>query len=214
MSVTAAACVIFDIGGVLELTPETGWVQQWETRLELPPGTVHERMRDVWQAGSLGTIGERDVREQLAVRLHLDAPQVDAFMAGLWTEYLGTPNEELIAYLRGLRGKCRLGILSNSFVGARERETELYHFDELVEQIVYSHELGIEKPDPRAFEAVCTALGVEPETCLFIDDFAVNVEAAEAAGLRAHLFEDNARTIARIAAHVGAGRADAPRGAG
>ncbi|MBY8345806.1 MULTISPECIES: HAD family hydrolase [Streptomyces] len=205
-----ATCVILDIGGVLEITPETGCVQRWEERLELPLGTVHERLRDVWQAGSVGSISEREVHEQVAARLGLDAPQVEGFMADLWAEYLGKPNEELIAYVQGLRGSCRLGILSNSFVGARERETALYHFDELVEQIVYSHEIGIEKPDPRAFEAVCASLEVRPESCLFIDDFPVNVEAAQAAGMQAHLFEDNARTITRIAAHLNAG----PRVAG
>lgn len=132
--------VILDIGGVLEITPETGWVQRWEERLELPLGTVNERMRDVWRAGSVGRISEHDVHWEVASRLGLDVHQLEAFMADLWAEYLGTPNEELIAYVRGLRGQCRLGILSNSFVGARERETVLYHFDELVEQIVYSHE--------------------------------------------------------------------------
>lgn len=142
----AGTCVVFDIGGVLELTPETGWVQRWEERLELSPGTVHERMRDVWRAGSVGSIGEREVHEQLTARLGLDAHDLEAFMADLWTEYLGTPNEELIAHARGLRGRCRLGILSNSFVGARERETSRYRFDELVERIVYSHEIGVEKP--------------------------------------------------------------------
>ncbi|CAL9677169.1 hypothetical protein SUDANB105_08035 [Streptomyces sp. enrichment culture] len=205
-----ATCVILDIGGVLEITPETGWVQRWEERLVLPPGTVHERMRDVWQAGSVGSISEREVHEQVAAHLGLDASQAEAFMADLWVEYLGTPNEELIAFVRGLRGSCKLGILSNSFVGARERETALYHFDELVEKIVYSHEIGIEKPDPRAFEAACASLAVRPESCLFIDDFAVNVEATQAAGMQAHVFEDNATTIARIAAHLDAG----PRVAG
>ncbi|GGR89875.1 hypothetical protein GCM10010252_30980 [Streptomyces aureoverticillatus] len=202
---TTGTCVILDIGGVLEFTPETGWVQRWEERLELPPGTVGERMRDVWRAGSVGSISEQEVHEQVAARLGLDTPQVEAFMADLWTEYVGTPNEELIAYVRGLRGSCRLGILSNSFVGARERETALYHFDELVDQIVYSHEIGIGKPDPRAFEAACVALDVRPEDCLFIDDVAVNVEAAQAAGMQAHLYEDNARSIARITAHLGVG---------
>ncbi|NEC10497.1 HAD family phosphatase [Streptomyces sp. SID7909] len=197
-----ATCVILDIGGVLEITPETGSTQRWEERLELPFGTVDERMRDVWQAGCVGSISEREVHEQVAARLGLDAPQVEAFMADLWAEYLGTPNEELIAYVRGLRGSCGLGILSNSFVGARERETALYHFDELVEHIAYSHEIGVEKPDPRAFEAVCAALEVRPESCLFIDDLAVNVEAARAVGMQAHLFQDNARTIARIAAQL------------
>ncbi|MFE2823276.1 HAD family hydrolase [Streptomyces sp. NPDC059271] len=200
-----ATCVILDIGGVLEITPETGCVQRWEERLGLPLGTVDERLRDVWQAGSVGSISEREVHEQVAARLGLDAPQVEGFMADLWAEYLGTPNEELIAYVQGLRGTCRLGILSNSFVGARERETALYRFDELVEQIVYSHEIGVEKPDPRAFEAACASLEVRPENCLFVDDLAVNVEAAQAAGMQAHLFEGNARTITRIAAHLGAG---------
>ncbi|MGW2619629.1 HAD family hydrolase [Streptomyces sp. NPDC001500] len=206
----SATCVILDIGGVLEITPETGWVQQWEERLALPLGSVHERMRDVWRAGSVGLVSERDVQWEVAGRLGLDAPQVEAFMADLWAEYLGKPNEELIAYVRGLRGSCRLGILSNSFVGARERETSLYHFDELVDQIVYSHEIGIEKPDPRAFVAACASLEVQPQSCLFIDDVAVNVEAARAVGMQAHLFADNAQTIRRIAAHLDAG----PRVAG
>ncbi|WP_431047005.1 HAD family hydrolase [Streptomyces sp. P1-3] len=198
-------CVILDIGGVLEITPETGWVQRWEERLELPLGTVNERMRDVWRAGSLGSISEREVHEQVAARLRLDPPQVEAFMADLWAEYLGTPNEELIAYVRGLRGSCKLGILSNSFVGARERETAQYHFDELVDRIVYSHEIGIGKPDPRAFEAACASLEVCPESCLFVDDVAVNVEAAQAAGMQGHLFEDNVQTVTRIAAHLDGG---------
>lgn len=203
-------CVILDIGGVLEITPETGWVQRWEERLELPLGTVNERMRDVWRAGSVGRISEHDVHWEVASRLGLDVLQFEAFMADLWTEYLGTPNEELIAYVRGLQGQCRLGILSNSFVGARERETVLYHFDELVEQIVYSHEIGIEKPDPRAFEAACASLEVQPESCLFVDDVAANVEAARTAGMKTHLFEDNTGTIARIEAHLRQARGGGP----
>ncbi|MFJ8297969.1 HAD family hydrolase [Streptomyces sp. NPDC094447] len=207
----AERCVVLDIGGVLEITPDTGWVAAWEERLGLSPGAVHERMRDVWQAGSIGTLGEEDVNEQVAVRLGLDALRREAFMADLWAEYLGTPNDVLIDYVKGLRGRCRLGILSNSFVGARERETERYGFDDVVEQIVYSHEIGIEKPDLRAFEAVCAALSVRPEDCLFVDDAAANIAAARAAGMRAHLFEDNARTIARIEAHLEAGSAAPPR---
>ncbi|MFB6523637.1 HAD family hydrolase [Streptomyces sp. NPDC056401] len=198
-------CVIFDIGGVLEITPETGWVQRWEQRLDLSLGAVHERMHDVWRAGSVGGISEQEVHDRVAARLGLDAPGIEAFMADLWAEYLGTPNVELINYVRGLRGRCKLGILSNSFVGAREREATLYHFDELVEQIVYSHEIGIEKPDPRAFEVACASMDVLPGNCLFIDDVAVNVEAAQAAGMQAHLFDDNVGTITRIAAHLDAG---------
>ncbi|TWG04879.1 putative hydrolase of the HAD superfamily [Streptomyces brevispora] len=195
-------CVILDIGGVLELTPETGWVGRWEQRLGLPTGAVHERLGEVWQAGSIGAVSEPEVQDQVADCLGLDAVDVEAFMADLWAEYLGSPNNELITYVRGLRLRCRLGILSNSFVGAREREVAAYRFDELVEHIVYSHEIGVCKPDPRAFEVTCARLGVRPEDCLFVDDVAINVEAARAVGMQAHLFEENAGTIARIADHL------------
>ncbi|MFJ4436007.1 HAD family hydrolase [Streptomyces sp. NPDC088923] len=194
--------LVLDIGGVLEFTPETGWVARWEERLGLAPGTVEARMADVWEAGSVGRMDEAAVREQVAARLGLDAAGAGSFMADLWTEYVGTPNTELIDFVRGLRGRCRLGILSNSFVGAREREAALYGFDTLVEHLSYSHETGLNKPDPRAYTAVCEALGVRPRDCLFVDDAPPNIAAAEAAGMSAHLFTENPGTLARIRAHV------------
>lgn len=124
-------------------------------------------------------------------------------MADLWAEYLGSPNEELIAYVRGLRPRCTLGILSNSFVGAREREEAAYGFGELVDEVVYSHEIGFNKPDRRAYEVACARLGVRAQDCLFIDDFAANVGAARDAGMQAALFEDNAQAMERMERHLG-----------
>lgn len=203
-----SCCVILDIGGVLEITPRTGWAGMWEERLALPSGSVRDLLNDVWQAGMLGEISEREVREQVASRLRLDADQLEGLMSDLWSEYLGTANDELITYVRGLRNRCKLGILSNSFVGAREREAALYGFDELVEQLVYSHEIGISKPDPRAYELTLARLNVRPADCLFVDDLPANVEAARDVGMWAHLFEGNAGTIARITHHLDA---SAPR---
>lgn len=51
----------------------------------------------------------------------------------MWDEYLGTANTELTDYLAGLRPRYRTALLSNSFVGAREREEARYGFDELTE---------------------------------------------------------------------------------
>ncbi|CAM5434217.1 hypothetical protein GCM10010329_52700 [Streptomyces spiroverticillatus] len=201
-------CLLLDIGGVLELTPDTGWLTRWAERLGLAPGTVNCLLGETWHAGSVGDIDEGEVRARVTAALHLDTPQVDAFMADLWDEYLGSPNVELLSYVRELsdRQDLRIGILSNSFVGAREREADRYRLDALVERpehLVYSHEIGILKPDPRAFAVACTTLQVRPEDCLFVDDAAPNVEAARAAGMQAHLFTDNAGTLTRIAAHLG-----------
>jgi putative hydrolase of the HAD superfamily len=197
-----ARCLILDIGGVLELTPRTGWLARWDEHLGLPPGTADRRLTDVWAAGEIGTITENEVHEQVAARLGLGPVDTDSFMADLWDEYLGTPNTELIDYVAGLRPRCRLGMLSNSFVGARELESAAYGFDRLVDEIVYSHEIGVRKPDPSAFAVTCARLQVRPGDCLFVDDFAPNVEAARTAGMQAHLFEGNAETVARISSYL------------
>ena len=191
--------VIFDIGGVLEFTAPTGWAVAWEARLALPAGEINRRCADLWAAGALGEITEAEVRTQVAARLGLDRAGLDALMADLWRDYLGTPNEDLIAYLRTLRGRCRRAILSNSFVGAREREQPIL---DLVDVVVYSHEVGIAKPDPEAFALTAKLLQSRPEDCLFIDDHPPNIAAAQAFGMRAILFTGNDRTIAAVEDHL------------
>lgn len=189
--------VLLDIGGVLELTPPTGWAGRWERRLGMPPGELDRRLADVWAAGEIGGMTTEQVEQRIA-GLGLGADAVAGFLADLWHEYLGTANEPLIAYVRGLRGRCRRGLLSNSFVGAREREEAAYGFGSLAEEILYSHETGLVKPDPAAYELAARRLGVVPADCLFVDDLEVNCAAARAAGMAAVRFEENAATIARI----------------
>lgn len=192
--------VVFDIGGVLERTPRTGWDDRWAARLGLELGELRERLRDVWSGGSLGTLSEAQVHQRTGEILGLDAAQVDAFMADLWAEYLGELNSELAAYFASLRPRFRTGILSNSFVGAREREQERYGFGDLCDVIVYSHEEGLEKPDPCFYALICERLGVEPNETIFLDDVAGHVAAARAHGMRAVLFTGTADTIATIEA--------------
>ncbi|WP_127361636.1 HAD family hydrolase [Actinacidiphila soli] len=200
-------CVIFDVGGVLKITPATGWEGRWERQLGLPPAALNQRLEDVWLAASVGTISEQEMRARVAAALGLDAVQTDGLMSDLWADYLGVANEELLAYVRTLRFRCALGVLSNSFVGAREREEQLYRLGELVDAVVYSHEIGMCKPDLRVYELACRRLKVQPKECLFIDDMAENVEGALAVGMQGLLFENNARTVARIAHHLGVGSA-------
>ena len=197
-AVVAIRAVVFDIGGVLEITPDLGVYRQWETRLGLPAGEMGERMHDVWLGGARGAITLDDVHRAVTDRLGLDERQVAAFMADMWREYLGTANTELIEYARGLRPRYRTGILSNSFVGAREREQAAYGFEDLVEEIAYSHEVGFSKPDPRIYALICTRLDVPPEEMIFLDDVEVCVAGARNAGIHAVRYQDNAQAIAEI----------------
>jgi putative hydrolase of the HAD superfamily len=195
--------VVFDIGGVFEITPDLGWAPAWESRLGLAPGEIGRRMGDAWRDGGIGAISEADVQQAARDRLGLDEGQLAAFMADLWRDYLGTANTELIEYAGRLRPRYRTGILSNSFVGAREREQAAYGFEDLVDEIVYSHECGLSKPDPRAYALVCARLEVEPAKTVFVDDTAMCVEGARRTGLHAVLFSGNAQAIGEIEGLLG-----------
>ena len=59
--------VVFDIGGVLEITPDLGVVPAWESRLGLPAGELSERMRGAFLDGSIGRITEDDVHQAQAI---------------------------------------------------------------------------------------------------------------------------------------------------
>jgi epoxide hydrolase-like predicted phosphatase len=198
----AVRAVVFDIGGVLEITPPLGVSEHWEARLGLRPGGLRERLREVRAAGEVGTISEPEANRRTGELLGLDDAQVHAFMADVWREYLGTLNVELAEYFGGLRPRYRTAMLSNSFVGARGREQRRYRFGELADLIVYSHEVGMSKPDPRIYLLTCERLGVRPAETVFLDDAELAVDGARAVGMQALLFEDNAQAIAAIEARL------------
>ena len=107
--------VWFDIGGILEITPATGWRERWEAELALRAGELDERLADVWRDGAVGKVAERDVEVAIRQRLGLSERQLGRFLVDMWDEYLGTPNEELLEYFARLRPRYRTGIISNSF---------------------------------------------------------------------------------------------------
>jgi epoxide hydrolase-like predicted phosphatase len=201
----AIRAVVFDIGGVLEITPRTGWDEKWEVRLNLKPGELSERLRTVWRAGSIGTMSEEEVEKSTGEILGLDQQQLEAFMSDLWEEYLGELNVELADYFASLRPRYQTAIISNSFVGARRKEQESYGFGDMCDLIVYSHEVGIQKPDRRIYELACERLGVQPEEMIFLDDVEAAVAAARELGIHAILFRDTTQAIADIEACLEAG---------
>ena len=192
--------IVFDIGGVLEITPQTGWAEKWEARLHLRPGELDERLIDVWRDGSYGTIAEEDVEKRIGELMGIDQGQIEALMADLWEEYLGELNVELTAYFASLRPRYQTALLSNSFAGARSREQERYHFAEICDLLIYSHEVGIAKPERRIFELTCERLGVQPAEMIFLDNVEPNVAAARECGIQAILFRETKEAIADIQA--------------
>ena len=194
--------IVFDIGGVLEITSNLGVDEKWEKQLQLKPGELNRRLGQVWKGGSVGTISEEQVHESISEVMGWNEAQVNEYMDDVWREYLGTLNVELADYFLSLRPKYQTAIISNSFVWAREKEAQHYQFDTICDFIIYSHEVGLRKPDPRIFELACERLGLRPEEIIFLDDHDEVYASAEEMGMHCIEFKDNAQAIAEIDACI------------
>jgi epoxide hydrolase-like predicted phosphatase len=190
--------VVFDIGGVLEFTPATGWQQRWASALDTDLAEFEARLAAIWRLGSVGAATLEEIERRTSEALSLDRAQTLGLLDDAWTEYLGSLNQQLATYFAGLRPRYRTGILSNSFVGARDLEQAAYGFQDMCDVVVYSHEEGVMKPEPRFYRLVCERLGVAPADTVFLDDVQTCVDGALAVGMKAVRFVDTDQAIAEI----------------
>jgi putative hydrolase of the HAD superfamily len=111
-------------------------------------------------------------------------------------------DDEALTLMReaGAAGR-RVGVLSNDAYSLLGHE----FFDDRPEftgldAFVDSTEVGARKPDPAAYLAAADALGVAPETIVFLDDTPECVEGARRVGMAGVLVDPFARTSAFDAA--------------
>jgi putative hydrolase of the HAD superfamily len=97
-------------------------------------------------------------------------------------------DDHMVTYVRDLRDRARVALLSNipadhadAFLAAQPWLHDLDH-------LAFSGKIGAAKPDPAAFQHCVVALRAAPADVLFVDDREENVLAAEAVGMRGHVF--------------------------
>jgi epoxide hydrolase-like predicted phosphatase len=198
----AVRAVAFDIGGVLEVPTDTDLEDRWEQRLGLGRGEFFERLRQsgLGRDADLGRVSEAEFAQALGWLYGLDQPTIEELLVDLWDWYVGELNTELADYFQRLRPRYRTAILSNAAAGGRREENRRYGFAAMADVLVYSYEVGIEKPDRRIYEITCERLGVRPGEVVFLDDLEANVAAARQLGMRSVLFQHTTQAITEVEA--------------
>ena len=101
----------------------------------------------------------------------------------IWTDIF-TENREVSQIILSLKGRGRLGLLSN---------TDPLHFSYILstfpvirifDKYILSYEVGFNKPDVRIFLKAMEWAGVDPKEILFIDDTKTHVETAVSLGMQ------------------------------
>ena len=71
--------------------------------------------------------------------------------------------------------------MAGSAVKAQAVADILARFDHVIE----SSKVGIRKPDPRIYQMMCDALGIQSAECIYLDDLGINCKPAAAIGMAA-----------------------------
>jgi len=187
--------LLFDFGGVILTSPDSDEADQRRDRLAGRLGMANgEELMGRFFAGPewlltrVGEMTEAQMWQEILEPYGLsDSGERREFVAEAFAGEGVQP--DMLALIRSLHGRLPLGILSNASDTLEQRLEDLAIADYFY-PVINSHRIGVAKPDEQAFQIAIDRLGVPPERILFIDDRQLNTEAADALGMRTHLFRD------------------------
>jgi putative hydrolase of the HAD superfamily len=210
-SMAEIEAIISDFGGVLT-TPLLASFAALQDDIGISAESLGKAMREGLEEGEelplfrleRGEISEDEFLERLSDGLEAvlgHRPHLHHFRRMFWDAL--DPNEEMIALMQELKASgLQMAMLTNN---VREWEPiwrAMLPVDEIFSEVVDSAFVGCRKPEARIYELTLERIGAPAAACLFVDDLQVNCEGAEAAGMKAVHFRDNAQAIAEIRAAV------------
>lgn len=198
--------VIFDFGGVIVQSegPDALWAE-WERAHGLPkgfifqavylenPGWMRLRVGDGTEAGWHAAAGA-------AIAAGASAELAEATLAMLKEPGPVHFHDGMIDLVSKLRGRYRVGLLSNAKPGLEEDLRDHYRIDHLFHDVINSATVRLAKPDPRIYALAARRIGVPITACFFTDDLDHNILAAREAGMTAHQFSGRDGLVAALRA--------------
>lgn len=177
--------VLFDMGGVLVTGPFAGFAR-YELDNGLPADTIRtinatNADTNAWARYERGEI-DRDQfcrlysNEAAVLGFRVDADAVLSCMGGERVT-------EMIDLVGRLRGRFRLGMITNNLHPMDRAASMIADVLESFDVIVESSVEGVRKPDPAIYHLACERLAVAPAGCVFLDDLGVNLKPARAIGM-------------------------------
>jgi epoxide hydrolase-like predicted phosphatase len=177
----------FDLGGVILRTeyqaPREHLAERLNVSYEDLSKTVFES--ESARQASFGEIKTDQHWAIVATKLGRPASEIGSLRSEFFAG--DVLDRELIDFIRSLRLKHKTGLISNGWPDLRDYVVR-NNFDDAFDEIVISAEVGLLKPAPAIYRLALERVQAAPEEAVFVDDSTVNVEAANAMGMRGILF--------------------------
>ncbi len=203
---TPVQAVIWDFGSVLvrmvDETPRQELAKKLGIRLETLYRLVFES-----ESSRLCSIGALTIDQHwqaIGRILRVPDAEMPALIAQFWSS--DALDLELVDFIRSLRPRYKIGLLSNAFDDLRDRLENRWQIADLFDDLVISAEVKMIKPDLRIYRLAAERLGIAPQDAVFFDDMPENVHGARRAGMQAFQYTGLAearRALASLEGHAG-----------
>lgn len=173
--------IVFDFFGVICSEVAPYWLER-----HFAPTEAASIKEELVGAADRGAVSQAALFQELA-RLSGSSP------AQIEHEWFGLAriDEKVVAVIRSLAGRSRLGLLTNAPAPFFRTLLARAQIESLFDSIVVSSEQGFAKPDPRAYRVVLSELQLNPANALMVDDNPANVAGAVAVGMETILFRSS-----------------------
>lgn len=196
--------IVFDFGGVVfRWHPPSLLARVWPQRvssLEQGMAAAAEFFQNYsgdWGAFDQGLIGADEVVARISARTGWSRAEVQQVVDAVPDELQAVP--ETVALIQDLKAAGhRLFYLSNMPEPYADGLEQRYPLTDWFEAGVFSGRVKLSKPRAEVFQLATARFGVAPESCLFLDDHPVNIEAARALGWQALHFSTAAAARAEL----------------
>jgi putative hydrolase of the HAD superfamily len=175
--------IIFDFGNVISSFD----VEKFLGRLHGWSGVPVDDLRDRIYASGLhsryerGEVSSEEFHRRVA-RIAGTRVSAEEFAEGFTDIF--TPIESTHGLIRALKGRYRLGLLSNTNEWHFRRYIRNIPVFPLFDAVTLSFEVGALKPDPEIYLDALRKISLPPEACVFIDDIPEYADGAAGVGIR------------------------------
>ncbi len=186
--------VIFDFGGVIiDLHREKSVAKLEEFGVKDADSLLSRTHHDgIFMELERGKVSVFDFRN--SIRARYNAELSDEKIDEAWISFLGTVAENKLEFIKSLRRKYRVLMLSNTnvihFDWCRKNIFGKfgYGLDDLFDELYLSYEMKMAKPDKEIYQELLRRENIEASECLFIDDSKDNILAAQELGIQTYLY--------------------------
>jgi putative hydrolase of the HAD superfamily len=204
---SSVEAVITDFGGVLTnpllhsfaAFQDSSGISLQSLGMAMAAVAARDRANPLYELET-GRITEESFLGTLAAQLTSDLGR-EIQLHGFGERYFAHlhPNEPMIDYMRGLRGRGhKLALCTNNVREWESRWRAMLPIDEIFDVVVDSALVGTRKPEARIYEITLERLGIPGDRALFIDDVEANCDAARVLGIRAVWFRSTEQAIEEI----------------